>query len=54
MQVTKPSYLITEVIFTGSAEGSNLPAWFGSSGGGLPRRPDLKSSGRFLFLVASF
>ncbi len=23
-------------------------SWFGSSGGGLPRRPELKSSGRFL------
>ena len=24
-----------------------MQLWFGSSGGGLPRRPELKSSGRF-------
>src|SRR5580704_491820 len=24
-------------------------SWFGSSGGGLPRRPELKSSGRFFY-----
>jgi len=26
-----------------------MQSWFGSSGGGLPRRPELKSLGRFLF-----
>jgi hypothetical protein len=24
-----------------------MQSWFGSSGGGLPRRPELKSLGRF-------
>jgi hypothetical protein len=37
------------VTFTASERRPTIQSWFGSSGGGLPRRPELKSLGRFLF-----
>jgi len=40
---------ITKVTFTQNEEVLTIASWFGSSGGGLPRRPELKGSGRFLF-----
>jgi len=42
---------ITEVTFTPLPAGPTIQLWFGSSGGGLPRRPE-QGSGRFLFAVA--
>jgi hypothetical protein len=38
---------ITEVTFTEPRGQATMQAQFGSSGGGLPRRPKLKSLGRF-------
>src|SRR5580658_3964800 len=40
---------ITKVTFTVRPTGHRMSVWFGSSGGGLPRRPEL-SSGRFFAL----
>jgi hypothetical protein len=39
---------VTEVTFTPEQGKPSMQSWFGSSGGGLPGRPELKSSGRFL------
>ncbi|SPF44695.1 hypothetical protein SBA1_550060 [Candidatus Sulfotelmatobacter kueseliae] len=44
-----PANRITKVTFTKKQGDSNIHSWFGSSGGGLPRRPGLKSRGRFSF-----
>jgi hypothetical protein len=38
---------ITKVTFTLPGGRATIRLWFGSSGGGLPRRPELKSLGRF-------
>jgi hypothetical protein len=42
---------ITKVTFTHIGGRATIQSWFGSSGGGLPRRPELKSLGRFLFAL---
>jgi hypothetical protein len=39
------------VTFTQYEAELTIHEWFGSSGGGLPRRPGLKSRGRFFFLL---
>ena len=44
-----PQIWITKVTFTQIEGKATIQLWFGSSGGGLPRRPELKSSGRFYF-----
>jgi hypothetical protein len=41
-----PGSRITKVTFTLNMGGRIIRSWFGSSGGGLPRRPE-HSSGRF-------
>jgi hypothetical protein len=41
-----PGPRITKVTFTPLGSSRNIRSWFGSSGGGLPRRPE-HSSGRF-------
>jgi hypothetical protein len=40
---------ITNVTFTGSRCRSSIASWFGSSGGGLPRRPELNKLRALLF-----
>ena len=42
---------ITKVTFTANHARHTIQLWFGSSGGGLPRRPKLKCLGRFLIWV---
>jgi len=51
--VTPVSSAITKVTFTPTGSHPNILSWFGSSGGGLPKRPELKSSGRFLFWLTA-
>jgi hypothetical protein len=45
--VLQTSLRVTEVTFTPERGKPTIQSWFGSSGGGLPGRPELKSSGRF-------
>ncbi len=50
----RPRTAITKVTFTANHAGHTIQLWFGSSGGGLPRRPKLNCLGRFLILVDDF
>ncbi len=49
----RPGTTITKVTFTANRARHTIQLWFGSSGGGLPRRPKLKCLGRFLLLAAN-
>ena len=48
-EVTTALRAITEVTFTRHAYGSSIQSWFGSSGGGLPRRPVTEKSRALFF-----
>ena len=49
-EVTQNTRRITKVTFTLSGVRRTIQSWFGSSGGGLPRRPELeKVQDAFLF-----
>ena len=51
--ITSESYFsqmcITKVMFTQRVGRATIQSWFGSSGGGLPRRPELIVQDVFLF-----